>query len=207
MQLFDMDNYPKLKHFNAINAINLTPEFIARFEAKVIRDDCMPGGCHIWTGPLSSKKYGTTNLNGKNVRAHRVSYTIYNGEIGHGLIVCHRCDNPPCVNPAHLFLGTYTDNEQDKLNKGRNYQKNKTHCKHGHPYSGENLRFRSNGHRECFTCRQISNRQTHERLNKKPKQIKTMCKNGHPWIFENLYTRPNGQIECQTCRKMFRYKT
>ena len=153
MQLFDMDNYPKLKYYRPII---VTPEFVARFEAKVVRDDCMPDGCHIWTGSLSVKGYGCTSVNGKSVRAHRVSYTVYNGEIPNGLIVCHRCDNPPCVNPAHLFLGTYLDNEQDKLSKGRNYQKNKTHCKHGHPYSGDNLYVKPNGDRECRTCIQAN---------------------------------------------------
>ena len=154
MQLFDMDNYAKLKFYRPII---VTPEFVARFEAKVVRDDCMPNGCHIWTGALSVKGYGCTQNDGKGVRAHRVSYTIYNGQIPYGMQVCHRCDNPPCVNPAHLFLGTQSDNEQDKLNKGRNYQKNKTHCKHGHPYSGDNLHVRPDGERECRTCRKASN--------------------------------------------------
>jgi len=154
MQLFDMDNYTKLKHYVPII---VTPEFVARFEAKVVRDDCMPDGCHIWTGALSVKGYGCTNINGKGVRAHRASYTIYNGEIPYGLIVCHRCDNPPCVNPAHLFLGTHLDNEQDKLIKGRNYQKNKTHCKHGHPYSGDNLYVRADNQRDCRICMKARN--------------------------------------------------
>ena len=154
MQLFDMDNYPKLKHYVPII---VTPDFVARFESKVVRDDCMPDGCHIWTGALSVKGYGCTNINGKGVRAHRASYTIYNGKIPYGLIVCHRCDNPPCVNPAHLFLGTHLDNEQDKLIKGRNYQKNKTHCKHGHPYSGDNLYVRADNQRDCRICMKARN--------------------------------------------------
>ena len=153
MQLFDMDNYQKLKYYLPII---VTPELVARFESKVVRDDCMPNGCHIWTGALSVKGYGCTSVNGKGVRAHRVSYTIYNGEITHGLIVCHTCDNPPCVNPAHLFLGTYLDNEQDKLSKGRNYQKNKTHCKHGHPYSGDNTYVNPRNERICRLCIQAS---------------------------------------------------
>ena len=201
MQLFDMDNYAKLKFYRPII---VTPEFVARFELKVVRDDCMPDGCHIWTGVKNPKGYGVTNFKAKALRAHRVSYTIYNGEIPYGMLVCHRCDNPPCVNPAHLFLGTASDNEQDKLSKGRNYQKNKTHCPQGHEYAGDNLALRKDdGSRICLTCRNKRNN-AKPRL---PKPPKTHCKHGHEFTADNIYTRPNNPYrECATCRFLYRLK-
>ena len=160
MQLFDMDNYPKLKHYNTII---VTPEFVARFESKVVRDDCMPDGCHIWTGLLNYKKYGWIQNNKKQVKAHRASYVIYNGEIPYGMLVCHRCDNPQCVNPAHLFLGTASDNEQDKMNKGRHHQRKKTHCPHGHEYAGDNLYIDKDGHRNCRACFKVSSKRSQDK--------------------------------------------
>lgn len=79
--------------------------------------------CWEWHGTLSEHrpgfKYGRLRFQNKNYDAHRVSYTLHKGPIPAGMFVCHSCDNPPCVNPAHLWLGTLQDNHKDAELKGR----------------------------------------------------------------------------------------
>lgn len=79
-------------------------------------------GCWIWMGKLNSYGYGRmvkAGGRGKETGAHRVAYEMFIGPIDNGLVVCHRCDMPCCVNPNHLFLGTQSDNIKDRTNKKR----------------------------------------------------------------------------------------
>lgn len=95
----------------------MTRPLADRFWEKVQRTE---DGCWPWTGATYPFGYGAIGRGHMRVEAaHRVSWELHHGPIPAGLKVLHRCDNPPCVNPEHLFLGTQADNMRDKQLKGR----------------------------------------------------------------------------------------
>lgn len=73
--------------------------------------------CWFWIASKRNTGYGAFKIYGKVIDAHRVSYMIHKGDIPYGLLVCHSCDNRLCVNPDHLWLGTYRDNVRDMYRK------------------------------------------------------------------------------------------
>jgi len=107
--------------------------------------------CIEWQGARNAAGYGKTKVDGVDQYAHRVAYGL--DRIPAGLLVLHHCDNPPCVNRGHLFLGTYQDNYDDMIAKGRWLSGNatKTHCPRGHEYNEENTRVYA-GRRFCRAC-------------------------------------------------------
>lgn len=94
-------------------------DYKTHFETKFKKTET----CWVWQGSCFDNGYGQFKCKGKNWKAHRYSYTIYRSDPG-TYFVCHTCDNPKCVNPAHLFLGTAKDNKDDCVRKNRHAKHN-----------------------------------------------------------------------------------
>ncbi len=101
-------------------SVTLSDPIIAqRFWAKVDKS----GECWVWTGARWSFGHGAVSINRVVHGAHRISWQFANGEIPDGMNVLHHCDNPPCVNPAHLYLGSFADNGRDMAVRARGRNK------------------------------------------------------------------------------------
>jgi len=113
---------------------------------------CKTNSCWLWTGAKSSFGYGIFGSNYKHISAHRFSWEIHRGKIKGNLQIDHLCRNPSCVNPDHLEPVTQRENILRGFGATALLAR-KTHCKYGHPLSGENLYLNKLGQRNCRRCR------------------------------------------------------
>lgn len=169
---------------------------ISRFWPNVDRrgpDDCWP-----WRGGRDDSGYGLfcfTDASGKRrkTRAHRWLLGHLRGK---PLILkptgledgCHRCDNPPCCNPAHLYVGTRKQNIADAVERTRLWQLKVTHCPQGHEYTYNP----SGKHRRCKECER-------EGQHKARTLDRTRCKYGHLLAGDNVLLCKNGTRKCRIC--------
>lgn len=184
-------------------------------------------GCWEWQGNRQFSGYGQVNYLGHGWPVHKLMYTLNVAEVPKGKVVCHTCDNPPCCNPAHLWIGTTKDNMQDSSAKGRQPRRAQTHCKNGHAYAEHGRNYR--GHNRCRICTRVRLRVLagwpldkalslpktspgrrpvgayfEGPVNSKPK---THCVNGHEFNAENTYIPPGTKWRrCRKCQQASTYR-
>ncbi len=159
MSAFNLAGWTEL---DAMNANSLNPANSDLFARLISRIQVTPDGCWEWTGSCDPDGYARISFERKNCKASRVMWLAIHGVIPN-LFVLHTCDNPPCINPWHLFLGTNQDNIRDAANKNRLWIQQpdsravgvpainaaKTHCLRGHLLG---LRDPSRKQRRCGVC-------------------------------------------------------
>lgn len=179
----------------------LTP--IERFMSKVDQT-AGPDGCHPWTGNRFRNGYGRFWLASASHLAHR---WILGEIIGRPLawdetlreMACHRCDNPPCCNPKHLYVGHAKSNTADAIARERHAtvrEGAKQFCVRGHEFAPENIYWHANGSRQCRECRKVRQR--------KPGVVhqadRTHCPHGHRYDGSNTFVK-NGSRNCRACHR------
>jgi len=127
------------------------------------------GDCHQWIGAkMTGTGYGQVAINGKKRGAHRIAWALTAGRAPtpdeH---ICHKCDNPICVRPDHLWVGTRRDNMRDMIIKNRwrgpaRLHSEQTHCKRGHEFTPDNIYWKKNGGKNCKTCNRARAAQFYE---------------------------------------------
>lgn len=169
-------------------------------------------GCWEWNREKAPNNYGKYRVMGETL-AHRVSYIIHNEESIQDMCVMHSCDNPCCVNPEHLSLGSRDDNNKDRAAKKRNNHRNdgKTHCIRGHEFTEENTFIRKGGDRLCKACNNLratskyrNNRKSKGKKVGPKNKDKTHCKRGHEFTEENTMITSQKVRQCRICTKIRR---
>lgn len=126
--------------------------------ARIWRYASIVNGCWVWSRSRGGGGYGKVRWNHRQWLVHRVAWTLIFGPIPKGKQVLHKCDNPPCFNPTHLFLGTQKENIADMMAKGHGSaaaRRSLERCLRGHPYDESNTYWTPDGHRQCRVCRKV----------------------------------------------------
>ena len=199
-------DYNRMRRLGQIDIIgNLPPA--ERLASKLVR---MPNGCLEWTG-AKPNGYGRFMVNGKYVLTHRLAWELAHGrEIPPDMMVCHHCDNPPCCDPEHLFLGDNADNLGDMAAKGRasRYNAEKSQCPQGHPYDEANTVVTTHRdgttQRTCRTCERARYARQYLKAHpfpRPPRTPKTHCLRGHFYDEANTLLS-QGKRSCRACAKV-----
>lgn len=143
-------------------------KWIARVKARTVVNE---SGCWLWQGfchkyhgkqAADTRGYAGTNYRAKSVFAHRKMLELHTRPLARNEAACHTCDTPSCVNPAHLWIGTWKQNKLDEVAKGRNWYVVRTHCPRGHEYTPENTYMHpgrdGRGARGCKLCNRVRQR-------------------------------------------------
>lgn len=133
-----------------------------RVELRVLRKTDQRARCWTWLGAVARFGHGSFRYDGRTRVLHRLVYEWTFGEIPAGQVVRHTCDNPRCINPAHLVAGTQLDNVRDMVSRGRAQfgaaGRAMTACMRGHPFDATNTAYTASGRRRCRECRNAERR-------------------------------------------------
>lgn len=180
-----------------------------RFNEKWKRND--DTGCHEWLGATrGSSNYGAIKIAGKPEYAHRVAWELEHGEIPEGLNVLHTCDNPSCVNPAHLELGNQSKNMRDMHKRFRaafRVRHCSLSCGQGHERNGETV----GPDGRCLTCQEEKYRKVRLATWQQRAQRRHTCRNGHRKTVANTrvsISPATGRpiLHCKECARLSRQR-